>query len=68
MRSYTLLGLLIGSCALAGILSAQPPATPVPKGMQQVHLGSHTFTLPVGFTIELVAGPPFGRSPHRRRF
>ncbi|HEV8060562.1 MAG TPA: PVC-type heme-binding CxxCH protein [Gemmataceae bacterium] len=63
MRIVMLLALLIGSCALAGILSAQPPATPAPQGMQQVHLGSHTFTLPVGFTIELVAGPPLVDRP-----
>jgi putative membrane-bound dehydrogenase-like protein len=39
-----------------------PPVGP-PAGMQHVKLGSHTFTLPVGFTIERVAGAPLVSRP-----
>ncbi|QDU19151.1 PVC-type heme-binding CxxCH protein [Urbifossiella limnaea] len=41
-----------------GPAGGQPPtATPAtPAGFQQVQLNGHTFTLPVGFTIELAAG------------
>lgn len=39
---------------------AQPPTTPaspvMPAGYYQTKLNGHTFTLPVGFTIELAAG------------
>ena len=63
MRKYSVLALLICSCALATYLSAQPPTPPAPLGMQQVRLGSHTFTLPVGFTIGLVAGTPLVDRP-----
>jgi putative membrane-bound dehydrogenase-like protein len=63
MRKYTLLALLVCSCALASFLCAQPQATPVPAGMQQVRVGSHNFTLPLGFTIELVAGTPLVDRP-----
>jgi putative membrane-bound dehydrogenase-like protein len=37
-----------------------PPARP---GTHQVKLNGHTFTLPDGFTIELVAGPPHAERP-----
>src|SRR5258707_14422777 len=58
-----LLALLVCSFALVSFLSAQPSAAPLPAGMQQVRLGSHNFTLPVGFTIELVAGTPLVDRP-----
>src|SRR5260370_1147010 len=35
-------------------LTANPPVA----ATTQVHLNGHTFTLPAGFDIELVAGPP----------
>ena len=43
----------------------QPPvseATP-PPGFHQIKLNGHTFTLPVGFTIELAAKPPLADRP-----
>src|SRR6185369_2288188 len=40
-------------------LAQQPPAAP----LNQVKLNGHTFTLPPGFTIELVAGPPLVNRP-----
>jgi putative membrane-bound dehydrogenase-like protein len=48
----------------------QPPGAnapgspaPVPAGYHQVKLNGHTFTLPVGFTIELAAAPPLADRP-----
>src|SRR5438552_1606816 len=46
----------IGVCWFLG--AAQPPAK-----THQVRLNGHTFTLPVGFEIELVAGPPLVDRP-----
>ena len=63
MRKYALLAVLVCCCSLAALPSAQPPAAPVPEGMQRVHLGDHNFTLPVGFTIELVAAAPLVDRP-----
>ncbi len=63
MRKYALLTLLVCSCGLAALPGTQVPATPVPEGMHQVRLGDHTFTLPVGFTIERVAGSPIVDRP-----
>src|SRR5438034_1315200 len=40
----------------------QVPAADAPK-THQVKLNGHTFTLPVGFEIELVAGPPLVDRP-----
>jgi putative membrane-bound dehydrogenase-like protein len=48
--------LLVAAAALPG------DARPAPK-THQVRLNGHTFTLPVGFTIELVAGPPLVNRP-----
>ncbi|HXD86775.1 MAG TPA: hypothetical protein VN641_09785, partial [Urbifossiella sp.] len=41
------------------------PASPVavPAGFHQIKLNGHTFTLPVGFTIEQAAGPPLADRP-----
>lgn len=41
---------------------ADAPALPA-AGFHQVKLNGHTFTLPTGFTIELVAGPPHADRP-----
>ena len=38
-----------------GILASDPVAPPT--GMQTVTLNGHRFTLPIGFEIDLVAGP-----------
>ncbi len=54
--------LLLVSLALLPFAHGQPtvppaPAAPVvPAGYHQVKLNGHTFTLPVGFTIEVLAG------------
>jgi putative membrane-bound dehydrogenase-like protein len=45
--------------AAAWALRAQPPAATT----HQVRLNGHTFTLPVGFEIELAAGPPLVNRP-----
>jgi len=42
--------------------AADAPGSP-PSGYHQVKLNGHTFTLPVGFTIELAAGPPLADRP-----
>ncbi len=44
-------------------VSAPIPAEPAPAKTHQLRLGSHTFTLPVGFEIEQVAGPPLVNRP-----
>src|SRR6478672_4887817 len=41
------------------VTTAEPPAGPT----HQVRLNGHTFTLPVGFEIELAAGPPLVERP-----
>jgi putative membrane-bound dehydrogenase-like protein len=59
--------LLLPLLALAPLGRSAPPAAPeappVPAGYHQVRLNGHTFTLPEGFTIELVAGPPLVERP-----
>jgi putative membrane-bound dehydrogenase-like protein len=47
--------------ALASLLLAAPALGAEPT--HQVKLNGHTFTLPVGFEIELVAGPPLLERP-----
>jgi putative membrane-bound dehydrogenase-like protein len=45
-------------------LGVAPAAEPAPKPkVNTVELNGHTFTLPEGFTIELVAGPPLVNRP-----
>ena len=44
------------------LLSDDPPAKPEPKRIE-VPLNGHVFSLPEGFTIELVAGPPLVDRP-----
>jgi putative membrane-bound dehydrogenase-like protein len=56
MKPALLCALLLGFVLCQGMA---PPAKPAPAApTHQVRLNGHTFTLPVGFTIELVAGPP----------
>jgi putative membrane-bound dehydrogenase-like protein len=48
----------------AGRLAAEPAGPPlVAPGYHQIKLNGHTFTLPVGFTIELAAAPPLADRP-----
>ncbi len=54
--------------AVAGLLLLIPAswlllADTAPVGMKKVELNGHTFTLPAGFEIELVAGPPLVNRP-----
>src|SRR5262245_29159797 len=56
LASVSILLLVIAAC----VLVAEPPAAP--KG-HEVSLNGHTFTLPSGFEIELVAGPPLVDRP-----
>jgi putative membrane-bound dehydrogenase-like protein len=58
MRRLTLASVLLSATA-AWVLFAAPPA---PEG-NKVELNGHTFTLPPGFEIELVAGPPLVNRP-----
>jgi putative membrane-bound dehydrogenase-like protein len=44
----------------AAVAAAQPPK---PPATHQIKLDGHTFTLPVGFTVERVAGPPLVDRP-----
>jgi putative membrane-bound dehydrogenase-like protein len=41
----------------------QTARTPPPAGFHHVKLNGHTFTLPVGFTVELAAGPDLAARP-----
>jgi len=43
--------------------AADVPAAPAPKGFHHVELNGHTFTLPVGFTIEVAAGADLAPRP-----
>jgi putative membrane-bound dehydrogenase-like protein len=53
-RIRTLASLMIGLACLAPAVPGEDPLRPRNK----FQLNGHTFTLPVGFTIELAAGPP----------
>jgi putative membrane-bound dehydrogenase-like protein len=60
------LGVLVLALAATGGLPVAPVPTgepPVAKGRHEVRLNGHTFTLPDGFEIELVAGPPLVNRP-----
>lgn len=64
IRTLVLLPLLVFSPAIPG--SPEPPAAHAPgsqAGFHQIKLNGHTFTLPVGFTIEQAAGPPLADRP-----
>jgi putative membrane-bound dehydrogenase-like protein len=58
MKRLALASVLL-SLAFAWMLVGAPPAPPV----HQVELNGQTFTLPPGFEIELVAGPPLVNRP-----
>jgi putative membrane-bound dehydrogenase-like protein len=57
------LSLLVAALLGALTLSASTPSTPPKSGTREVRLNGHTFTLPEGFEIELVAGPPLVDRP-----
>jgi putative membrane-bound dehydrogenase-like protein len=59
MKRLALVTLLL-SVAAYGVLADDKPAAPKVK---TVELNGHTFTLPPGFEIELVAGPPLVDRP-----
>jgi putative membrane-bound dehydrogenase-like protein len=59
MRRMALAGVFLPA-VLACFASGTEPATPK---THQVQLNGHTFTLPVGFEIELAAGPPLVNRP-----
>lgn len=59
MRKVALTVMLLG----AGAFLCLPAAQPADPGTYQVKLGVHNFTLPVGFEIEQVAGPPLVNRP-----
>ena len=48
---------------LAGDPTVKTPSAPVPAGMHTTIIGAHTFTLPDGLQIDLVAGPPLIERP-----
>src|SRR5687767_14376655 len=54
--------ILLGA-ALFAADSPKPPATPPAPATVQVKLNGQTFTLPEGFEIEQVAGPPLTKRP-----
>jgi putative membrane-bound dehydrogenase-like protein len=56
--------MLLSLACVAFLLTARPAAEPVkPAKTHDIRLNGHTFTLPVGFEIELVAGPPLVNRP-----
>src|SRR5271154_4816162 len=58
MRHTALASLLLLIALCCVVLAQRPPAR-----THQVQLNGHTFTLPAGFEIELVAGPPLVNRP-----
>ena len=58
MKRLAVASLLLSAVA-AWLILAQPPAA----GENKVQCNGHTFTLPEGFEIELVAGPPLVDRP-----
>jgi len=61
MNRWTL-ACLLPLAAVAWVVVADDPQ-PAGAKTHQVALNGHTFTLPLGFTIELVAGPPLVDRP-----
>ena len=57
--THSVLAILLFLAAVSWLGLAQQPAGKV----HEVKLNGHTFTLPVGFDIELVAGPPLVNRP-----
>ena len=59
------LALVLLPLAASWVFVAARPETKPPKKVEAntVELNGHTFTLPPGFTIELVAGPPLVNRP-----
>ncbi len=55
--------LALASALLLAAASWQFLPGDLAPGMQEVQLNGHTFTLPAGFEIELVAGPPLVNRP-----
>jgi putative membrane-bound dehydrogenase-like protein len=62
MRHFTVAALLLPIIAVTTRGADKPAETPKPRS-NQIKLNGHTFTLPDGFTIELVAGPPLVQRP-----
>ncbi len=59
MRRPVLFVVALATIVVAADKPVSPPATPpAPAGYHRVTIGQHNFTLPVGFTIELVAASP----------
>ncbi|MEO2089006.1 MAG: hypothetical protein ABGY75_05850 [Gemmataceae bacterium] len=59
MPRAVLLVVALAALAVAADKPVSPPAAPaVPAGYYRTTIGPHTFTLPIGFTIELVAASP----------
>src|SRR5438128_7160601 len=58
MRRLALIALLLSTAGVWTFAPMPPPAKTV-----EVKLNGHTFTLPPGFEIELVAGPPLVNRP-----
>ena len=55
--------LLVLPCVLALASFGMPAPEPAAAPKHEVTLKTHTFTLPEGFEIELVAGPPLVNRP-----
>src|SRR4051794_11036587 len=60
MRRIVLALLLLGLAATYAMVAGPPFGDPK---THSVALNGHVFTLPIGFTIELVAGPPLVDRP-----
>src|SRR5580704_4225746 len=59
MRKIAFAVVLVGAATLPFL----PAARTAPAATHQVKLNGHTFTLPMGFEIEQVAGPPLVDRP-----
>ena len=57
------LAFLLSLPVAAWIVAADSPSKPADAKTHQVKLNGHTFTLPLGFEIELAAGPPLVDRP-----
>ena len=63
MKRLALVSVVLSFAGPWSLVAEKAPAPPPAERTVQVKLNGHTFTLPQGFEVELVAGPPLVNRP-----